>query len=54
MTMRQWIWGLVMAVLAAALSYILANDPSAALATGAAAGGAWFGGAFSILRRLRG
>ncbi len=54
MTTRQWVWGLVMAILTAILSYILANDPSAAFASGAAAGGAWLAGVRSVLRGLGG
>lgn len=52
MTTRQWLWGLVMAVAAAALSYILSTDAPAAITAGVTTGGAWVGGAKAMLRGI--
>lgn len=52
MTTRQYLWGLLMAVAAAALTYIINTDAPAAVAVGAGMGGAWIGGAKNMLRNL--
>jgi hypothetical protein len=53
MTTKQYLWGLFMALVAAALTYILNTEAPAAVAVGAGVGGAWIGGAKSMLRSLR-
>lgn len=52
MTTKQYLWGLLMALAAAALTYILNTEAPAAVAVGAGMGGAWIAGAKSVLRNL--
>lgn len=52
MTVRQYLWGLLMAIVAAALTYILSTEAPAAIGAAAITGGAWVGGAKSVLRNL--
>lgn len=50
MTTRQYLWGLLMAVASAALTYVLSTDSPAAIGAAVATGGAWLGGARTMLR----
>lgn len=53
MTVRQYLWGLLLAVVVAALTYILSTEAPAAIGAAAISAGAWVGGAKSALRSLR-
>lgn len=50
MTTKQYLWGLLLAVVTAALTYILSTDAPAAITAAVATGGAWTGGAKAALR----
>lgn len=52
MTTRQYLWGLLMAVAAAALTYVLSTDAPAAIGAAATTGAAWLGGAKAMLRNI--